>query len=153
MKKQAFTEQAKNYQQRVKETAPKSKTFGQCVRAFISGGAICVLGQAIHDFGSSVLFLDMQSCAAFTSIVLIFLGALLTGVGLYDRIGKWAGAGSVVPITGFANSIVAPAMEFRREGLVLGTAAKLFQIAGPVLVYGISASVLVGLIYCVFGAQ
>lgn len=83
----------------------------------------------------------------FTSVVLIFLGATLTGIGVYDRIGKYAGAGSVVPITGFANSVCAPALEFRREGWVLGLGARLFQIAGPVLVYGISSSIVVGLVY------
>ncbi len=152
MKKQAFTEQAKNYQERVKTAAPKSKTLSQCVRAFVSGGIICVIGQAIRDFGAHTLFLDEKSCAAFTAITLVFLGALFTGLGIYDKIGKWAGAGSVVPITGFANSIVSPAMEFKREGLIMGTAAKLFQIAGPVLVYGICASVAIGLIKCIFSA-
>ena len=95
--------------------------------------------------------LDEEGTAAFTAIVLVFIGATLTGVGLYDRIGSWAGAGSVVPITGFANSIVSPAMEFRSEGLVLGLGAKLFAIAGPVLVYGISTSIIVGLLSLVFG--
>ena len=91
--------------------------------------------------------LDKKGSSAFVAICLIFLGAFLTGLGVYDVIGNFAGAGSIVPITGFANSIVSPAMEFRREGLVLGVGAKLFSIAGPVLVYGIGASVLVGIVY------
>ena len=120
--------------------------------AGLSGGVICCIGQLIKDFGSNALGMDEKLCAAFTAIVLVFLGALLTGLGVYDRIGAWAGAGSVVPITGFANSIVSPAMEFKREGLTLGTAAKMFTIAGPVLVYGIGSSIIVGLIYCLIRA-
>ena len=99
-----------------------------------------------------MLKLDEKGTAAFTCIVLIFFGALLTGLGIYDVIGKFAGAGSIVPITGFANSMVSPALEYKREGYVLGVGAKLFTIAGPVLVYGISTSVLVGLIYFILNA-
>ena len=132
---------------------PKSKTFLQCVRAFISGGIICCIGQLIHDFAKLVLNFSESNVAAFTAIVLVFLGAALTGIGVYDNIGSWAGAGSVVPITGFENSIVSPAMEFKREGYVLGLGAKMFSIAGPVLVYGISASVLVGLIACLISGK
>lgn len=147
MKKERIPSQKeKDYQRRVNEKMPKSKTFLQCVRAFISGGIICCIGQLIHDFAKLVLNFSESNVAAFTAIVLVFLGATLTGIGVYDNIGSWAGAGSVVPITGFANSIVSPAMEFKREGYVLGLGAKMFSIAGPVLVYGISASVLVGLI-------
>ena len=135
------------------EKMPKSKTFLQCVRAFISGGIICCIGQLIHDFVKLVLNFSESNVAAFTAIVLVFLGATLTGIGVYDNIGSWAGAGSVVPITGFANSIVSPAMEFKREGYVLGLGAKMFSIAGPVLVYGISASVLVGLIACLISGK
>ena len=102
----------------------------------------------MRAFGENTLALDPDGVAALTAIVMVFLGATLTGLGVYDKIGAWAGAGSVVPITGFANSIVSPAMEFKREGLILGTAAKMFTIAGPVLVYGIGASVVVGLITC-----
>ena len=96
--------------------------------------------------GTGPLMLSREDAAAFTSIVLVFLASLLTGIGVYDRIGKYAGGGSIVPITGFANSIVASAMEYRREGLVMGVGARLFQIAGPVLVYGIGSSVIVGVI-------
>ena len=135
------------YQQHVKEKMPRSKTLSQCVRAFVSGGVICSIGQAVRCFGEKILALDTEGTAAFTAIVMVFLGATLTGFGVYDKIGKWAGAGSIVPITGFANSIVSPAMEFKREGLILGTAAKMFTIAGPVLVYGIGSSVAVGIIF------
>lgn len=154
MKKECIPSQKeKDYQRRVNEKMPKSKTFLQCVRAFISGGIICCIGQLIHDFAKLVLNFSESNVAAFTAIVLVFLGATLTGIGVYDNIGSWAGAGSVVPITGFANSIVSPAMEFKREGYVLGLGAKMFSIAGPVLVYGISASVLVGLIACLISGK
>lgn len=154
MKKERIPSQKeKDYQRCVNEKMPKSKTFLQCVRAFISGGIICCIGQLIHDFAKLVLNFSESNVAAFTAIVLVFLGATLTGIGVYDNIGSWAGAGSVVPITGFANSIVSPAMEFKREGYVLGLGAKMFSIAGPVLVYGISASVLVGLIACLISGK
>lgn len=154
MKKERIPSQKeKDYQRRVNEKMPKSKTFLQCVRAFISGGIICCIGQLIHDFAKLVLNFSESNVAAFTAIVLVFLGATLTGIGVYDNIGSWAGAGSVVPITGFANSIVSPAMEFKREGYVLGLGAKMFSIAGPVLVYGISSSVLVGLIACLISGK
>lgn len=154
MKKERIPSQKeKDYQRRVNEKMPKSKTFLQCVRAFISGGIICCIGQLIHDFAKLVLNFSESNVAAFTAIVLVFLGATLTGIGVYDNIGSWAGAGSVVPITGFANSIVSSAMEFKREGYVLGLGAKMFSIAGPVLVYGISASVLVGLIACLISGK
>lgn len=147
-KKRQKTPQEQRYQQQVKEKMPRSKTLPQCLRAFVVGGLICCIGQAVRAFGENTLALDPDSVAALTAIVMVFLGATLTGLGVYDKIGAWAGAGSVVPITGFANSIVSPAMEFKREGLILGTAAKMFTIAGPVLVYGIGASVVVGLITC-----
>ncbi len=149
--KKAKTKEEAAYQQRVNEIVPRSKTFSQCIRAFLVGGLICCIGQLINDFGSNSLGLDKELSSAFTSITLVFIGAILTGVGVYDKIGAWAGAGSVVPITGFANSIVSPAMEFKREGLTLGTAAKMFVIAGPVLVYGIGTSIVVGLIYALLG--
>ena len=103
------------YQQHVKEKMPRSKTLSQCVRAFVSGGIICSIGQAVRCFGEKILALDTEGTAAFTAIVMVFLGATLTGFGVYDKIGKWSGAGSIVPITGFANSIVSPAMEFKRD--------------------------------------
>jgi len=137
---------SKAYQKRVTEKMPKSRVLMQCINAFAVGGLICCIGQLIGDIGRACLHLDKKDVSAFTAIVLIFLGATLTGIGVYDKIGSFAGAGSIVPITGFSNSIVSPAMEFKREGYVLGVGAKLFSIAGPVLVYGISASIIVGLI-------
>lgn len=150
--KQKKTPEQRRYQQRVEERIPKSRTLSQCIRAFVSGGIICCIGQLVRDFGENRLMLDEKSVAAFTAIVMVFLGAGLTGLGVYDKIGSWAGAGSIVPITGFANSVVSPAMEFKREGFVTGTAAKMFTIAGPVLVYGIGSSVAVGLIYALLWA-
>ena len=139
------------YRNMVNDRMPKSKTLLNCVYAFLVGGAICCIGQLVGDAGTLCLSLDEKQRAAFTSIVMIFLGALFTGVGQYDKRGSFAGAGSVVPITGFANSIVAPAMEHRREGLVLGVAANMFTIAGPVLVYGIVSGMIIGIIYWIFG--
>ena len=139
------------YQKRVNELLPRSKTGLMCLKAFLVGGLICCLGQLLQDLGRMYLDLDRDRAGALCSIGLIFLAGLLTALGVFDRIAAFAGAGTVVPITGFANSIVAPAMEFRSEGLVTGTAAKLFQIAGPVLVYGIGSSVIYGLILYLFG--
>ena len=139
------------YRNMVNDRMPKSKTLLNCVYAFLVGGAICCIGQLVGDAGTLCLSLDEKQRAAFTSIVMIFLGALFTGVGMYDKLGSFAGAGSVVPITGFANSIVAPAMEHKREGLVLGVAANMFTIAGPVLVYGIVSGMIIGIIYWIFG--
>ena len=137
----------RKYRETVNARAPKSKTFSQCILAFLTGGAICCIGQLIGDFGTAVLNLAEQERAAFTSIVLIFAGALLTGIGVYDKLGAIAGAGSVVPITGFANAVISPALEFKSEGSILGTGVKLFSIAGPVIVYGTAASVVFGIIY------
>ncbi len=137
---------AKQYGDLVERLTPNSKPLRNCLRAFSVGGVICTLGQWITMLAEPLQLTEMTA-PMFTSVVLIFLGATLTGIGVYDRIGKYAGAGSVVPITGFANSVCAPALEFRREGWVLGLGARLFQIAGPVLVYGISSSIVVGLVY------
>ena len=141
----------RKYAQMVKRVTPKSKLLEGCLRAFWVGGVICMLGQGIADLGYQYLELNSTEAGAFASMTLIFLTALLTGIGIFDRIAKYAGAGTVVPITGFANAMVSPAMEYRPEGWVLGTGAKLFTIAGPVLVYGIASSVLVGLMYFFFG--
>ena len=134
------------YAQLVERLSPKSDFAQGLFRAFWVGGVICMIGQGINDIFCLGLKWGAQACATGTSICLIFLSALLTGIGVYDKIGKYAGAGSIVPITGFANSVVSPAMEFRREGLVMGVGAKLFTLAGPVLVYGICSSIIVGLI-------
>lgn len=141
----------KDYQQTVKKRMPKSKFAKELIVAFIVGGLICTLGEALNDFGEFVLKLSESGVGSFRTAVLIFLGALFTGIGIYDVLGRHAGAGSIVPITGFANSVVSPALEYKWEGYVLGVGAKLFSIAGPVLVYGISASVLVGIIYYIIG--
>lgn len=126
---------------------PKSPLLLNCVKAFLIGGVICTIGQGLNQLATDVMFLSKDDTASFTAAVMVFLGATLTGIGIYDVIGKFAGAGSIVPITGFANSIVAPAMEFKREGYVLGVGAKMFAIAGPVLVYGYCTSIIAGLIY------
>lgn len=142
----------KEFHELVKQKTPRSKLLRNCIRAFIIGGLICDVGQ----FFSSLLLnvgLQKEDASTYVSIIMVFLGALLTGLGAYDNIGKFSGAGSIVPITGFANSIVSPAMEFKREGYVLGVGAKMFTIAGPVLVYGITSSVIVGLIYYLFGLK
>ena len=135
------------YQQYAQKKAPKSNLLQDCLKAFFVGGLICMAGQGLSVLARDVMSLDEKTAATFVSVILVFLGAFFTGVGVYDRLGSFAGAGSAVPITGFANSIVSPAMEFKREGYVMGVGAKLFSLAGPVLVYGISTSVLVGLIY------
>lgn len=136
----------KDYYEYVKKKMPKPNYLKNCIWAFVVGGLISVVGQFITNYFKSN-GLDKKAVAAATAIVLVFLGAFFTGLGLYDRLGKKAGAGSIVPITGFANSIVSPAMEFKREGFVLGVASKMFIIAGPVLVYGYGSSILVGIIY------
>lgn len=133
------------YDSLVKEYSPNSHTLLDTLNAFWTGGLICVLGQLILNGWS--LLLSEDSAATATSISLILLSALLTGIGIYDRMAKVAGAGTIVPITGFANSVVSPAMEFKTEGFVMGVSAKIFTIAGPVLVYGLGASVIYGLIY------
>jgi stage V sporulation protein AC len=125
---------------------PNTKLVSNCIKAFVVGGMICDIGQMFYNFYTK-MGLDQESVGTLVSISMIFLGALLTGIGIYDKIGDFAGAGSVVPITGFANSIVSPAMEFKKEGFVFGVGAKMFIIAGPVLVYGIGSSVIVGIIY------
>ena len=135
------------YGEYIKQFMPKTNEKRSLFHSFIVGGFICSIGQFIRFFFSLVYKLEGDTLASATSVVLIFLGVLLTGLGVYDRIGKSAGGGSIVPITGFANSIASPAIEFKSEGLILGVGAKLFQIAGPVLVYGISTSILIGFIY------
>lgn len=140
----------KNYDQYVKKNMPKSNLLMDCLKAFIVGGAICTFGQVLETLSIEILQLSKDNSAMFVSVVLIFLGALLTGLGVYDKIGQFAGAGSIIPITGFSNSIVSPAMEFKREGYVLGVGAKMFSIAGPVLVYGIILSVIAGIVQLLF---
>ena len=135
-----------DYGEYVKKQSPNSPLFTNMLKAFLIGGIICTIGQGIMN-GYSGLGLDEEQAATATSITLVFVGALLTGLGVYDNIAKFAGAGTLVPITGFSNSVVAPALEFKSEGYIMGTAAKMFVIAGPVIVYGTVASVVYGLIY------
>ncbi|MCL2812233.1 MAG: stage V sporulation protein AC [Clostridia bacterium] len=142
---------AQEYQKLVERLSPKSDLGKGLLRAFWVGGVICICGQLIYDGVMALWSLDKVAATTVTSVILVFLGAFLTGIGVYDRLGKYAGGGSIVPITGFANSIVASAMEFKREGFVTGVGAKMFTIAGPVLVYGIGASVIVGVIYFIIG--
>lgn len=136
----------KEYNAYVQRLAPKSPIWKDLLNAFWTGGLICVLGQLIQN-GWMAAGLDKDAAGSATAISLIFLSAVLTALSVYNCIAKFAGAGTLVPITGFANSVVSPAMEYRSEGLVTGMAAKMFTIAGPVIVYGTVASVLYGVIY------
>lgn len=136
----------KQYAALVKEISPKSPMGKDCLYAFVIGGLICTLGQGLSALYRSI-GLSPQDGATAASMTLVALSALLTGLSLYDDLAKAAGAGTLVPITGFANAIAAPAVEFKTEGLVLGVGAKLFTIAGPVIVYGLTASVVYGFIY------
>ena len=131
-----------------KEIEPKPKIIKNCIMAFLVGGAICDIGQVIIYILRNLDY-SKENISAITSVIMVFLGALLTGMGIYNKIANFAGAGTVVPITGFANAVVAPAIEFKKEGFVFGVAAKMFTIAGPVLVYGIGTSVIIGIIYYV----
>ena len=135
-----------DYKTLVQQYTPKPTILKNVLRAFGVGGVICAIGQVIINLFVLGGLTGIEASTAATA-TMIFLGALLTGLGIYDEIGKFAGAGSIVPVTGFANSIVAPAMEFKREGYVLGVGAKLFTVAGPVLVYGITTSIVVGIAY------
>ena len=137
------------YEDYVKQVTPTHSLPANRAKAFLVGGLICVLGQGMWD-GYHALGLDEKTARTAVSITLIFITALLTGIGVFDSFAKHAGAGTLVPITGFANAVVAPAMEFRQEGFVTGTSVKLFTVAGPVLVFGISASVIYGLLYWVW---
>ncbi len=140
----------KEYQSASEQAIPPSKVTRTVPMAFAVGGLLCVLGQAVINLALS-FGLEKDIASACGSISLIFLSALLTGLNIYDNIAKFAGAGTLVPITGFANSMVSPAMEFKTEGYILGLAAKMFSIAGPVLVYGISASIIYGIILVIMG--
>ena len=138
------------YQEYVKKKSPSSPLLKDMLFAFVIGGAICTLGQGLHDLWM-LAKLDSLSASAATSATLIFLSALLTGLNLYDDIAKHAGAGTLVPITGFANAVVSAALEFKSEGYIMGMSAKMFTVAGPVLVFGICGSVVYGLVLCLVG--
>ena len=148
LRQPTVTTTPEQYKALAEQYTPKPTIVKNVVRAFVVGGIICAFGQVIINFFVTYGLGRSEASTAATA-TMIFLGALLTGLGVYDEIGKFGGAGSIVPVTGFANSIVAPAMEFKREGYVLGVGAKLFTIAGPVLVYGIATSIVVGILYFV----
>lgn len=139
------------YRRYAEKRAPRSRLWKNVLAAFLIGGAICCVGQLLIN-GFTALGLDAENAGTAASISLVFVGAALTGAGVYDDLAKIAGAGTLVPITGFANSVAAPALEFKTEGFITGTAAKMFVIAGPVIVYGASASVIYGLALLLLGA-
>ena len=145
-------ETKKDYQKYVDKKTPNSPIIKNCFNAFWVGGLICSVGQIIMWYCSSK-GLDTQISGIIVSIILIGISAFLTGLNLFNKIGKFAGAGSLIPITGFANSIVSPAIEYKSEGYVMGVGGKMFTVAGPVLVFGISSSIIVGLIYLIFNTQ
>ena len=138
------------YRQRAEKHAPRSQVGRNCMGAFLVGGAICCLGQLLFTVWQA-LGLDEQAAGTAESITLVALGALLTGLGVYDDLAKLGRAGTLIPITGFSNAVAAPALEFKTEGLITGTAVKMFSIAGPVIVYGLAASAVYGLILCLTG--
>ncbi len=139
----------RQYEKLVQNMAPKSPIWKNCLKAFLAGGLICAIGQGFINLYQG-LGLDTEKSSMAASLSLVVLSALLTGFSLYDNLAKHAGAGTLVPITGFANAVSSAAIEFKTEGFILGVGAKLFAIAGPVIVYGVSASVVYGLIYWIF---
>lgn len=142
----------KAYNDYVLAKEPATKFFPSLLFAFLVGGAICILGEGIGDIVKLISpELAKEDVSAWVSAILIFIASFLTGIGVYDKIGTFAGAGSIVPITGFSNSVTSPAMEFKKEGLIFGTCAKMFTIAGPVIVNGVAISTIIGLIYLLFG--
>lgn len=145
-------ESKETYKEYVDKKSPYSPILKNCLNAFWVGGLICTIGQIISNICKERGF-DIATSGTIVSIILIGISAFLTGLNIFNKIGKFAGAGSLIPITGFANSIVSPAMEYKSEGYVMGVGGKMFTVAGPVLVFGISASILIGLIYMIFATQ
>lgn len=141
----------RQYQQQTAIVTPKAPLVKNVLRAFLVGGIICLLGQLVINFTMLRYGIDFKSAAALASICIVVITAILTGIGVYDEIGRYGGAGSMVPISGFANSVVSAALEFKREGMIYGIGAKIFTIAGPVILYGTVASVLIGMIYYLMG--
>lgn len=139
------------YQKQTAMVTPKAPLTKNVLRAFLVGGTICLFGQLVINFSVLNYGMDFKSASALASITIVVVTALLTGIGVYDEIGRYGGAGSMIPISGFANSVVSAALEFKREGLIYGIGAKIFTIAGPVILYGTVASVLIGLIYYLMG--
>lgn len=147
-----MTEQGKqDYRLRVSKVCPQTNLLSGCAKAFVVGGTICTLGQLLLELYMGA-GLDQQVASSWVSVTLIFMSAVTTGLGWYDNLGKFAGAGSIIPITGFANGVVSSAIEFKKEGFILGLGAKLFTIAGPVILYGLIASSGVGIIYYLVSA-
>ena len=143
-------EEKKKYNDMVEKMSPKSPILKNCIYAFISGGCICIVGQFINNIVKNYGF-NNDDASLITSTILILISAILTGLGVYGKLGKYCGAGTIVPITGFANSVVSPAIEFKKEGFIFGLGAKMFIIAGPVIVYGVITSIIVGTIYYILG--
>ena len=141
-------ERNKKYNEYVLQKIPKTKNFPTLIYAFLIGGLICCIGQGIQD-GLMAIFptMTLEEATTWMLIILIFLASLLTGFGVYDRIGAFAGAGSIVPITGFSNSITSPSIEFKKEGIIFGMCVKMFSVAGPVIVNGIAVSIIIGIFY------
>lgn len=137
----------KNYENYIKQVTPTHNLFLEMIKAFLVGGLICLLGQFLLNYASNTLGMDKETAGSFCSLVLVFLSVLLTGFNLYPSIVKFGGAGALVPITGFANSVASPAIEFKKEGQVFGVGCKIFTIAGPVILYGLFSSFCFGLIY------
>jgi len=147
MDKRKFSErEKKQFREYAEKNSPKSNLFKDCVCAFVIGGLICIVGQAISDAGKA-MDISKENVKILTPCALIFLSCLFTGLGLYSKLAKYAGAGTIVPITGFANAVASPAIDSKAEGYVLGVGAKMFTIAGPVILYGTAASVVWGIIY------
>ena len=142
----------KDYQKYVEQKSPNSPIFKNCFNAFWVGGLICTIGQIIMNICKSKGF-SVEISGTIVSIILIGVSAFLTSLNIFNKIGKFAGAGSLIPITGFANSIVSPSMEYKSEGYIMGVGGKMFTVAGPVLVFGISTSIIIGLIYMIFNTQ
>ena len=134
------------YQRKVKETAKKSPILKNCINAFLSGGTICVFGQLLFDLYSNITNYEKDDVGTLVTVTVIFISALLTGIGVFDNVAKFAGAGTLVPVTGFANSVVSPAIDTKAEGFILGVGAKIFTVAGPVILYGILSGTVYGII-------
>lgn len=146
-----MNEPNENYLKLVRQKMPKTKHFSTMVRAFLVGGLICTIGQGFHDLYEFLMpEMPIDGLQSLTLLTIMLITAVLTGFGVYDKIGAFGGAGSIIPITGFANSVVAPAMERKREGVVLGLCDNMFSIAGPVIVFGVTASIIVGLLVLIF---
>ena len=152
MEKESHIKRNEQYNKYVESKIPKTKSFPTLIWAYLVGGFICVLGQTISDVLMLIFptTMGLEESTAWMLIILIFIASLLTGLGLYDRIGIFAGAGSIVPITGFSNSITSPSVEFKKEGIIFGLCVKMFTVAGPVIVCGLVISFVTGIIYLLF---